>query len=526
MIKVSFPRSCVFYATAAMCTVCSSSIAIDLTPNVVSLGSSPYHSGTHVITSLTAFDGRLHYFTSNDSTQKTRAAFYNLSSNMFQSESIDLDAEYVRDSRVIQGNLLVSSEDEAADNNSSSGYLRTTTGWIRANVPNSNAHQQGQVIYNGRWFAGAAWRGSRTPGMADGPAMVYSDNATSWNSIGTTYLGSTYDVGDNYFGFHFFTYKGSLFVRGHDYDASGGNPERILMRVVNPSSSSPSLERVYATYRDMFGSDFDPAGNYIIGRSRVIRNNILFEGHVRGYVYLLKPQTFTGASGQTVIRPGYSQNVGIPDGTTYGTIKDNAIATRHGYAYQAIVINNGAGVLLRRSGDDGQTWVELGTVNASALGGTLSSVEIEIDDNGNLYLATRRNLYKIPTSVFGIYNPPNTVPTAVDDTFSVEIGSTLSITRSNLGLLGNDYDENEDGLFVTLSTNPTKGTLSLARDGTFSYTPFSGATAGIDQFQYLLSDGRDTTVGTAYITVIPEPTSIMLLGLTALGLRRRRSIRF
>jgi len=76
------------------------------------------------------------------------------------------------------------------------------------------------------------------------------------------------------------------------------------------------------------------------------------------------------------------------------------------------------------------------------------------------------------------------------------------------GLLANDADLDHDFLFAELVTPPAHGTLSLNRDGSFSYTPNPGF-AGIDTFTYRTSDGRlQSDPATATITVDALPDLI------------------
>jgi len=65
--------------------------------------------------------------------------------------------------------------------------------------------------------------------------------------------------------------------------------------------------------------------------------------------------------------------------------------------------------------------------------------------------------------------PINLGPTAVDDGYDARQGQTLTVPAS--GVLANDPDPNGDALTATLMTPPTKGTVSLHGDGSFTYTP-------------------------------------------------------
>ena len=63
----------------------------------------------------------------------------------------------------------------------------------------------------------------------------------------------------------------------------------------------------------------------------------------------------------------------------------------------------------------------------------------------------------------------NTPPVAVNDTYLVEEDRQLIIPIS--GVLGNDQDADDDALTAILVQPPQSGSLFLAADGAFTYTP-------------------------------------------------------
>lgn len=70
---------------------------------------------------------------------------------------------------------------------------------------------------------------------------------------------------------------------------------------------------------------------------------------------------------------------------------------------------------------------------------------------------------------FTILIDNNLAPVAVDDTYTVERGETLDVPA--LGVLLNDFDPNLSPLAASLESDVGAGTLALAADGGFSYTP-------------------------------------------------------
>ena len=68
----------------------------------------------------------------------------------------------------------------------------------------------------------------------------------------------------------------------------------------------------------------------------------------------------------------------------------------------------------------------------------------------------------------------NGAPNAQDDLYAVRRGETLTVPAP--GVLQNDSDPDGQSLTSVLVTNPTKGTLNFAADGSFNYTPACAAT--------------------------------------------------
>jgi VCBS repeat-containing protein len=85
--------------------------------------------------------------------------------------------------------------------------------------------------------------------------------------------------------------------------------------------------------------------------------------------------------------------------------------------------------------------------------------------------------------------PVNDDPAATSDNYAVDQEGSLSVSVEN-GLLANDLDVDGEALTAELvpSTGPSNGSLQLAGDGSFVYTPNPGF-FGDDTFQYDAVDG-------------------------------------
>jgi len=97
----------------------------------------------------------------------------------------------------------------------------------------------------------------------------------------------------------------------------------------------------------------------------------------------------------------------------------------------------------------------------------------------------------------------NDVPVAVADNYSTNEDEQLVVVAT--GVLANDSDIEDDPLTAVLVADVSDGTLSLASDGGFTYTPDAGF-YGTDSFTYKANDGSDdgNTVAVS-IDVVQHP---------------------
>jgi hypothetical protein len=96
----------------------------------------------------------------------------------------------------------------------------------------------------------------------------------------------------------------------------------------------------------------------------------------------------------------------------------------------------------------------------------------------------------------------NGVPVANGDSYATPANTTLSVSAQ--GVLANDTDPDGDTLSATVVSGPSDGTLALAADGSFEYTPDPGFT-GTDSFTYAAGDGDASDTATVSVTVNRPP---------------------
>jgi VCBS repeat-containing protein len=100
------------------------------------------------------------------------------------------------------------------------------------------------------------------------------------------------------------------------------------------------------------------------------------------------------------------------------------------------------------------------------------------------------------------YTPDNYPPVAVNDSYSVDEETLLSVTSP--GVLVNDLDNDSDPLSTVLDVGPTySSSFILNSDGSFNYT-HDGSETTSDSFTYHANDGTsDSNIATVTITINP-----------------------
>ncbi|MFJ5143984.1 Ig-like domain-containing protein [Curtobacterium sp. NPDC088465] len=93
------------------------------------------------------------------------------------------------------------------------------------------------------------------------------------------------------------------------------------------------------------------------------------------------------------------------------------------------------------------------------------------------------------------------LPAAGADAITVTAGGPTTVGAP--GLLGNDQGT---GLTVTGSTQPAHGTVTVGKDGSYTYTPADGY-SGDDTFDYTVTDGNEKS-DTVTVTVLVRPAAV------------------
>jgi hypothetical protein len=103
----------------------------------------------------------------------------------------------------------------------------------------------------------------------------------------------------------------------------------------------------------------------------------------------------------------------------------------------------------------------------------------------------------------------NRAPAAANDAYSVDQGSSLSV--SGPGVLANDADPDGDPITAVLVSTTPNGALVLNADGGFTYSPKAGF-SGADSFTYRASDGSlASDTATVSIVVNAAATDVVTI---------------
>ncbi|HRN67634.1 MAG TPA: Ig-like domain-containing protein [Promineifilum sp.] len=147
----------------------------------------------------------------------------------------------------------------------------------------------------------------------------------------------------------------------------------------------------------------------------------------------------------------------------------------------AVIVNNPTHGTLTLQANGGFTY----TPNKDFIGGDEFAYQA---NNGQLSNITQVTIDVTPIP-----------PTALDDSFSVDLGDTLSVPAP--GVLANDLKGGNLPMQAILVEEPVGGSLTLNSDGSFTYTPDADYDTQ-DSFTYQASNGLLSNIATVTIAII------------------------
>ena len=153
-------------------------------------------------------------------------------------------------------------------------------------------------------------------------------------------------------------------------------------------------------------------------------------------------------------------------------------------------------------GGDGNDTITGGTAGNTLIGG--AGDDTLVDGGGtNTVIGGGGNNTFVPGSGVNTVEtePGSTTPEVFAEAYLVAEDGVLAVPAA--GVLANDVDPTGAGLSAVLVSDPAHGSLVLAPDGSFTYTP-DGDFNGSDSFKYLANNGSaDSSEATVTIAVSP-----------------------
>ena len=325
-----------------------------------------------------------------------------------------------------------------------------------------------------------------------------------------------------------------------DDPAVGGNPDAIItfrLYVVDVNEAPTAVALQDAITEIFENATTHELATISITDDAIGTNTITLTGadavyfEVSGNKLLLKPSTkldFETKSSYAVTVNVHDNSVpGSPTlSTNYNlTVKDAndaPIANADNYSTnEDTPLSVAASGVLGNDSD-----VDSSSLTASLVSGP-SHGSLALNPNGSFsynpaanYNGTDSFTYKVSDgSLFSDIATVNLTIIAVNDG-PVAVADSFNGTEDNnliLNVLGNDSDVDSAQLTPSAQTAPSKGSLVLNANKTYTYTPFANAN-GTDSFTYKVSDGllfSNTVTVTINLTAVNDaPTDIILSGST------------
>ncbi|TMQ54210.1 MAG: tandem-95 repeat protein [Candidatus Eisenbacteria bacterium] len=198
---------------------------------------------------------------------------------------------------------------------------------------------------------------------------------------------------------------------------------------------------------------------------------------------------------------------GSSDAGSFYAVSNNYLGTPNPWTETGITWNNGpslSGTPLATAGSVAVgTWAELDVTTSIAGDGTYCYGVLNHSSDQVTYNSKEAssNPPQLVLLVQQGSSSQNTPPVANADSYSTDEDVALTVPAP--GVLGNDNDPDGDPLGVSGSSLPAHGTLGMAANGGFTYTPQANYN-GSDSFTYAIGDGRGSTAtATVSLTINP-----------------------
>jgi len=206
--------------------------------------------------------------------------------------------------------------------------------------------------------------------------------------------------------------------------------------------------------------------------------------------------------GSDVFTGSVSQTFATVPGTTYSLTFNAGVFGNAGKTQRLLIAVNGTASLIAQfedlvsTGSPASLAAKTYTFTADSSQTTLTFADGSSNINASLRAGADLLVDKVAVSSVTL---STNAPVAVADSFTASYNTPLIIPAT--GVLGNDTDADNDPITAVLVSTTAHGTLALASNGGFTYTPANDY-SGPDSFTYKANDGgRDSGTVTVSITV-------------------------
>ncbi len=348
---------------------------------------------------------------------------------------------------------------------------------------------------------------------ADGDTLnVINHTNGAHGTVSTAGGVATYTPAANFHGGDSFTYTVS---DGHGGTAVG----TVTVTVTSVNDAPVAVADAYTTNEDttltvaaaagVLANDTDVDGDTLTAAVVTGPAHGTLTLNTTGAFTFAPTANFTGADSFTYrASDGTAQSNAVTVTLTITAVNDAPVGVADAYTTAedtALTIAAATGVLANDTDADGDTLTAAvvtptthGALSLATTGAfTYTPVANFHGTDSFTYKASDASTSSAITTVTLTVTSVNDAPVAVADSFSTNENVPLTVTAP--GVLANDTDVDGDALSAALVTPTAHGTLALAANGSFVYTPSTNF-FGADAFAYKASDGALTS-GTVTVTI-------------------------
>ena len=457
--------------------------------------------------------------------------------------------DYFGLSVAVHGDTIVVGAHRDDDNGLQSGsaYVLTkpANGWVTTSTAAKLTASDGasqdffgySIAVHGDTIVVGAY-GDDDNGSQSGSTYVFTKPTDGWaTTSAATKLTASDGAASDYFGTSVDVHGNTIVVGAH-LDDDNGSQSGSAYVFTKPTdgwvttNAAAKLTASDGAVSDYFGRSVNIDGDTIVIGAYQDNDNGTYSGSA--YVYELSDWSAVPDSAHNTDPVGANATsytvTGLTNGQEYdfrvratnalGTSSTSNIATATPFNTTPIAVEDNVttaedtaidiNVISNDTDADGDTLSVTAVTTPTSGGATImagSTTTVTYTPNAN-YNGTDSFSYTVSDGTDTATATVNLTVTAVNDPPVTvnDSASTDEDTAIDINVVSNDTDADGDTLSITQVTAPTNGTAAITSGSatTVTYTPNANYN-GIDSFTYTVSDGTDTTTGTATINIGGPP---------------------